>query len=70
MLWPAIVAAVLPLDLATLLKRWPRVLARIVALDPKVDPTDPDDRSRPKQLTRFRVWFKHKLAPVARPANC
>ena len=60
-LWPPLVAALWPLDLATLLQRLPHILVRLEALDATVDPTDPDDRSRPKQVARFRTWFMHEL---------
>lgn len=64
MLWPAIVAALLPLDLATLLQRWPRLMNRLAAMDAPIDPIDPtasDDRSRPRQVERFRGWFALQL---------
>jgi hypothetical protein len=61
MLWPAIVAALLPLDLTTLLRRWPRLMNRLAALDAPIDPTALDDRSRPRQVERFRAWFALEL---------
>lgn len=65
MLWPAIVAALLPLDLTTLLQRWPRLMKRLAALDAPIDPTSLDDRSRPRQVERFRAWFALELEATA-----
>jgi hypothetical protein len=64
-LWPAIVAALQPLDLATLLLRWPRLMKRMAALDAPIDPTALHDRSRPRQVTRFRAWFAPELEATA-----
>ena len=65
LLWPAIVAALLPLDLATIIKRWPRLLARLAALDAPIDPDDDGDRSQPRQVERFRARFARELGAAA-----
>jgi len=56
-LWPALVAALMPLDLAAVLKRFPRLLARLATLDPEGDDRSDDDRSRPRQVDHFRSQF-------------
>lgn len=61
LLWPAIVAALLPLDLATIIKRWPYLLARLAALDSAIPQYAYQDRSRPRQVDRFRGWFDTEL---------
>ena len=65
LLWPAIVAALLPLDLATMIARWPRLLSRLAALDVAVRPDALEDRSRPRQVDRFRAWFDGELRNAA-----
>jgi hypothetical protein len=65
LLWPALVAALLPLDLATLLKRWPHLLARLATLDRTLPSDAYDDRSRPRQVDRFREWFANRLGIAA-----
>ena len=65
LLWPALVAALLPLDLATLLKRWPHLLARLATLDRTLPSDAYDDRSRPRQVARFREWFANRLGIAA-----
>jgi hypothetical protein len=61
MFWPALVAALLPLDLATMIRRCPQLLARLAALDPALGPDAHDDRSRPRQVQRFCAWFEREL---------
>ena len=65
LLWPAIVAALLPLDLATIIARWPRLLARLAALDVAPRHDAYQDRSRPRQVDRFRAWFDAELRHAA-----
>jgi hypothetical protein len=60
--WPAIVAALLPLDLARLIARLPHLLVR---LDVRRKPTGDDDRSRPRQLDDFRSQFRSRLSEAA-----
>jgi hypothetical protein len=64
-LWSAIVAALLPLDLATVIERWPCLLARLAALDAAIDPIALDDRWRPRQVERFRARFALELRVAA-----
>jgi hypothetical protein len=64
-LWPALVAALMPLDLAAILKRFPRILARLAALDPEGDDRSDDDRSRPRQLDHFRARFASRVSKAA-----
>jgi hypothetical protein len=47
----------MPLDLAAVLKRFPRLLARLATLDPEGDDRSDDDRSRPRQVDHFRSQF-------------
>jgi|HubBroStandDraft_1064217.scaffolds.fasta_scaffold351781_2 hypothetical protein len=64
-LWPVLVAALMPLDLAAVLKRFPRILARLAALDPEGDDRSDDDRSRPRQLEHFRSRFAPCVSKAA-----
>jgi hypothetical protein len=55
--WPAIVAALLPLDLANVIARLPYIITRLRALA-RVDDHQPDhERSRPRQVDDFRSRF-------------
>jgi hypothetical protein len=54
-LWPAIVAALLPLELAEVARRLPRLLLRLERLDAEGDARAFDDRSRPRQVDGFRA---------------
>jgi hypothetical protein len=60
-LWPALVAALLPLDLWTLIARWPNILARLDALDRQPDAFD-ISRARPRKVALFRSHFALQLA--------
>jgi hypothetical protein len=64
-LWPALVAALMPLDLAHVIKRFPRILARLAALDPEGDLLTDNDRSRPRQLELFRSRFSSRITKLA-----
>ena len=55
--WPAIVAALLPLELTDIIARLPHILARIAALDAERGGRARDDRSRPRQVDDFRSSF-------------
>lgn len=61
LLWPAIIAALLPLDLATIINRWPHLLARLASLDSEPSKDARQDRSRPRQVDRFRGWFDDEI---------
>ncbi len=54
--WPAIVAALLPLDLANVISRLPLIITRLHALDAQKRRA-PNDRSRPHQVDDFRSRF-------------
>lgn len=58
--WPAIVAALLPLDLSNVVARLPHLITRLHALDGgdrvQDHPLD-HDRSRPRQVDDFRARF-------------
>lgn len=56
LLWPVLVAALLPLDLASTIKRWPQILKRLAALDVAPDSFEAH-RSRPRQVSLFRSNF-------------
>ena len=60
-LWPALVAALLPLDLPTLIARWPNVLTRLDALDVHHDAFHVS-RSCPRKVDLFRSHFALSLA--------
>lgn len=60
-LWTAIVAALLPLDLAALIERLPWILERLAALDREADGRARDDRSRPRQVDDFRSRYEGEL---------
>jgi hypothetical protein len=64
-LWPAIVAALMPLELANLVARFPRILARLSALDEEGDHLAAGDRSRPRQLDLFRSRFASRVRKAA-----
>lgn len=65
MLWPAIIAALLPLDLSTLVARLPRLLVRLAALDAVGEDRAGEDRSRPRQVDNFRSRFAVRIAKAA-----
>jgi hypothetical protein len=57
--WPAIVAALLPLDLRDLVIRLPHLLEHLypcARVEHQADDDD-DDRSRPRQVDDFRTRF-------------
>lgn len=60
-MWPAIVAALLPLDLRTLVQRLPKLLARLAAMDTLGHDRAANDRSRPRQVDDFRSRFFSQL---------
>jgi len=64
-LWPALVAALMPLELADVIKRFPQILARLVALDTEGDHLADDDRSRPHQVDDFRSRLVARLKRAA-----
>jgi len=64
-LWPALVAALMPLDLANVIQRFPRILARLAALDLEGDCVADNDRSRPRQLELFRSRFSSHVSRTA-----
>jgi hypothetical protein len=61
LVWPALVAALLPLDLSDLLGRLPHIIARLAALDAERGRRAPDDRSRPRQIDDFRSRYASHL---------
>jgi len=54
-LWPAIVAALLPLELEEVTRRLPQLLVRLAHLDAEGDARANADRSRPRQVDGFRA---------------
>lgn len=60
MIWPALIAAILPIGLLDLLRCLPRLAARLDALD---------DRKRTRQVQRFRDRFYPGLGSGA-CCNC
>jgi hypothetical protein len=64
-LWPQIAKALLPLDLAKVIARLPRLLARLAALDHDGDYRADNDRSRPRQVDNFRSRFASEIRSVA-----
>ena len=58
LLWPAMVAALIPQQLPELVTGLPSIVARVEAMDRAGPDLSPDDKSRPQQVRRFR-----QLAP-------
>jgi hypothetical protein len=55
--WPTIVAALLPLDLPDVISRLPSIVARLAALDVRRKRNPDHDRSQPHQVNDFRSRF-------------
>jgi hypothetical protein len=51
----------MPLELATVIARFPQILARLAALDEEGDHVALDDRSRPHQLELFRSRYASRV---------
>lgn len=64
-LWPAIVAALMPLELADVIKHFPDILSRLEALDAEGHDLAESDRSRPHQLEDFRSRFLVSIRKAA-----
>jgi hypothetical protein len=64
-LWPALVGALMPLDLADIIARFPHILSRLSAIDTEGDYLADDDRSRPRQLDDFRSRFASRVRKAA-----
>lgn len=64
-MWPAIIAALLPLDLRTLVQRLPKLLARLAAMDTPGNDRAGNDRSRPRQVNDFRARFFSQIQTAA-----
>lgn len=60
-MWPIIVAALLPLDLANAIARLPAMLDRLAALDADGKLRSNDDRSKPRQVDDFRAALVPQL---------
>jgi hypothetical protein len=60
--WPAIVAALLPLELRDVIARLPSLIERLAALDADGNCRAQNDRSRPHQVADFRSCFAARLA--------
>jgi hypothetical protein len=65
LLWPAVVAALMPLDLAALCQRFPKILARLAMLDAEGHQLADEDRSRPRQVDDFRSRFASSIRKAA-----
>lgn len=63
--WPALVAALLPLELSNAIHCLPNIVARLVAIDRIGTWRDPADRSLPRQVDDFRSRFASRLAHAA-----
>lgn len=61
-LWPTMVAALLPLELPDVIARLPHLIQRLAALDAAADDLSDDDRSRPRQVDIFRSRFPSHIA--------
>jgi hypothetical protein len=55
--WPRLVAALLPLELSDVISRLPRIIERLAALDTPRKSHPDRDRSRPRQVDDFRSRF-------------
>lgn len=64
-LWPAIVAALQPLDLAELVVRLPDIVLRLTQLDAVGGDRANHDRSQPHQVDDFRSRFASQLSTAA-----
>lgn len=64
LVWPAIVAALLPLDLHQVITRLPRLLARIAAFDVDCGSSD-QRRNRPRQVQDFQSRFSDRIFACA-----
>jgi hypothetical protein len=64
-MWPAIIAALLPLDLRALVQRLPKLLARLAAMDAPGNGRASNDRSRPRQVNDFRSRFFSEIQAAA-----
>jgi hypothetical protein len=63
--WPRLVDALWPLDLAELIVRLPKLLARFARLDADGEYRADEDRSRPLQVDDFRSRFEPHVAKAA-----
>jgi hypothetical protein len=63
-LWPVLVAALLPLDIEGISARLPMLLSRLAAMEGK--DRGPPDRSRPRQVNDFRAQFSNKIRRASR----
>jgi hypothetical protein len=55
----------MPLDLADVIARFPRILTRLSTIDAEGDYLAHDDRSRPHQLDDFRSRFAARIRKAA-----
>lgn len=65
LVWPVLVAALLPLDLTNAIARLPRILARLAAIDAEGERRNQKDRSRPHQVDDFRSRFATSIRKAA-----
>jgi len=63
--WPTLVAALLPLDLAEVIVSLPHILMRLAAIDGEDEHLEDDDRSRPRQVDDFRSRFSSHVRRAA-----
>ena len=59
--WPALLAALLPLSLADIIKRLPDILTRLTTMYEEGDDVAAHDRSRPRQVDNFRSRFASSI---------
>lgn len=64
-MWPVLVAALLPLDLANAIARLPAMLNRLAMLDADGKYRSKDDRSKPRQVDAFRAALGPRLESAA-----
>jgi hypothetical protein len=64
-LWPAIVAALLPVDLPNVISRLPHIITRLAALTGENRQATAHDRSRPHQADDFRSRFVASTGSLA-----
>lgn len=57
LIWPVVVAALLPLSLSEAVARLPRIVARLAALNAEGERRDEADRTRPRQVDGFRSRY-------------
>ena len=62
--WPALIAALLPLNLANVNKHLPSIIDRLSAMQNEGDRRSDNDRARPHQLDNFRSRYASHVEAI------